>query len=340
MLNKHQRDESQRSNTGVLSALPRAGFGVTLVMGVVLASGCASQATQDTEGDVSEQAASAPAAQGENSAPQVSQAQQDKADAMMAKVSSSASSVKTEAPAAAEKSAQEATKTTVTSKPAVQKEAPVTEPKPTTVNIVEQEVVAKPVVTQVAAEKEATPKAETNVPAPTETSAAEKAAAAVASLAAPTQQLKSKGNAFDVTVKDLPISHGIWKIKRGEALMDKDIVIGTPTWEMGKPGYMSQIWVTVMDDKILINSSSDIDVKAGATGVRFDGGELIPFSRIEGNNIGVLDGDWLNTLQASERLDVYMGFFPGRVPRSDTFESGIVLEGIDRIVPTYRNLIR
>ena len=122
--------------------------------------------------------------------------------------------------------------------------------------------------------------------------------------------------------------------------MDKDIVIGTPTWEMGKPGYMSQIWVTVMDDKMLVNSSSDIDVKEGVTGVRFDGGDLIPFSRIEGNNIGVLDGDWLNTLQASERLDVYMGFFPGRQPRSDTFDSGIDLEGIERIVPTYINLIQ
>lgn len=318
----------------------RGQLGVAVMMGAMLVSGCATQSTQDAQPETA-QSERVAEEQSEAASSVATQAEKAQAEAMMAKLSQPDENAMPVATEATEKQPEQPAKPTEATAPAKEPEV---QPDANTVKVMEDKVVAESAAPVTTSQPVPEPQQETPEPAPVveekAPTAAEKAAAAVASLAAPTKQLKSKGKAFDVSIKDLPVSHGIWKIKRGEALMDKDIVIGTPTWEMGKPGYMSQIWVTVMDDKMLVNSSSDIDVKEGVTGVRFDGGDLIPFSRIEGNNIGVLDGDWLNTLQASERLDVYMGFFPGRQPRSDTFDSGIDLEGIERIVPTYINLIQ
>ncbi len=150
---------------------------------------------------------------------------------------------------------------------------------------------------------------------------------------------KGMGKPLNVSKKDLPVNYGIWKIRKGEATLDKDIVITTPTWEMGKEGYMSQVWVTVMDDKILVSSSSDIDSTTPGIGLSFDKGNLIPFSKVEGNNIAVLEGQWLDTLVNSSKMDIYLGFFPDRRPKSDTFKSDLDLEGIGRVVPTYLKMI-
>ncbi|MDX1451221.1 MAG: hypothetical protein R3183_01600 [Oleiphilaceae bacterium] len=300
----------------------------------MLITGCASKATDQTEA----QDASVAKVEQQSAAPDRSSQQQSKAEAekmMNSLATTSEAKAEPAAPPAEEK--KPVASAVKTAKPVVEK----------TVSAPAQKVVkaepVKPASQNVQATEEKAEAAPVEAPQPVQTpqpSASEKAAAAVASLAAPEKKLKSKGKAFDVSKKDLPVTHGIWKIKRGEALMDKDIVISTPTWEMGKPGYMSQIWVTIMDDKVLINSSSDIDVKQGKTGIRLDDGQLVPFSRIEGNNIGILDGDWLDRLEQGKKLDIYMGFFPDRKPRSETFHSEVALDGLSRIVPTYRNLIK
>jgi hypothetical protein len=107
---------------------------------------------------------------------------------------------------------------------------------------------------------------------------------------------------------------------------------------MGKEGYMSQIWFTLMEDKIHVNSSSDIETASKGLGIRIDGGDLIPFTSIAENNIGVISGKWLDRLAAANKVDVYLGFFPEKRPTSDTFTSDLSLNNLARIVATYRFL--
>ena len=129
---------------------------------------------------------------------------------------------------------------------------------------------------------------------------------------APVEKVSKSGSfkALNATRKDLPIEYGVWKIRSGEATLDKDIVITTPTWEMGEQGFMSQIWITVMDDKLLINSSSEILAPEGKSGIKIDGSDLIGFDRIVEDNIGVLDGDeWLDRLARANEIEIFMGFF-------------------------------
>jgi len=144
---------------------------------------------------------------------------------------------------------------------------------------------------------------------------------------------------LNINLKDLPANYDIWQFKQGVAALEQGVVVSTPTWEMGKEGYNSQIWITIMENQILINSSSDIDLSAGELGIKINDGALIPFTRIEDNNIGVLEGKWLDQLQEGGTMDIFLGFFPGKIPQSDVFKTDVSLDSLPRVVPTYRNLL-
>ena len=143
---------------------------------------------------------------------------------------------------------------------------------------------------------------------------------------------------FNVSASKLPFTYDIWTIRKGNTPLTQGLVIATPTWEMGKEGYTSQIWLTMMEDKIHVNSSSDIEPASKGLGIRIDGGDLIPFSSIEDNNIGVIDGKWLDKLAIANKIDIYLGFFPGKKPTSDNFKSDLSLSNLARMVATYRAL--
>jgi hypothetical protein len=144
---------------------------------------------------------------------------------------------------------------------------------------------------------------------------------------------------LNATLSDLPIKYDIWDIRKGEATLDKNLVISTPTWDMGESGYLSQIWVTIMDDKLLVNSSSDIYAPKGKAGIKLNGGELVPFDRIVEHNIGVLEGDhWLDLLAAGGEIEIFMGFFPDRTPKSDIYKSSLELDSLARVAATYKVL--
>jgi len=147
-----------------------------------------------------------------------------------------------------------------------------------------------------------------------------------------------KAKPLRVGMKDLPVTYDIWILKNGDTPLTKGLVISTPTWEMGKEGYMSQIWLTLMEDKLLVNSSSDIAIRSGKLGIKIDGGNLIPFNRIAENKIGILDGEWFDKLAAASSVEIHLGFFPGKKPMSDVFTSKTLLDNLDRLVLTHRKL--
>jgi len=160
---------------------------------------------------------------------------------------------------------------------------------------------------------------------------------------APKKKPKKRSGAakpLKVGLKDLPVNYDIWVLKNGETPLTKGLVISTPTWEMGKEGYVSQIWLTLMEDKILVNSSSDIATAAGDLGVRIDSGALIPFTRIAEHKIGVIEGEWFDKLAAADKLQVHLGFFPGKKPKSKVFVSETSLSNLDRLVLTHRKLVK
>lgn len=152
--------------------------------------------------------------------------------------------------------------------------------------------------------------------------------------------IKAPAKPLAISKKDLPANYDIWVLKEGDTPLTQGLVISTPTWEMGKEGYMSQIWLTLKEDEIHINSSSDIATEAKDLGIKIDNGDLIPFTSIAENNIGVVSGEWLDKLANAKSLDIYLGFFPGKKPSSETFKSNTALDNLDRVVATYRQLLK
>lgn len=156
----------------------------------------------------------------------------------------------------------------------------------------------------------------------------------------PKKNVSSAGaKPLNATIKDLPIDYDIWRIRKGERALGKDLVISTPTWDMGESEYLSQIWLTIMDDKLLVNSSSDIYAPEGKAGIKLNGGELVPFDRIVESNIGVLEGEhWLDLLATGGEIEIFMGFFPDRTPKSGIYKSSLELDSFGRVAATYKML--
>lgn len=290
------------------------------VIGTAFATALAGCATTNNANTASsEQEAAAPVVESQQeSAQEVSNAQQASdtseanADAMMASLAAKSKFDEQEEKAASKPKPKK--KVAKVKKPAKAKSKPA--------------VVAKKAAPKAETPKVASPDVKESAPVVAKQAVQEKSSSS-----------KSSSKPLNASIKDLPIEYGVWKIGKGVAVLDKDIVITTPTWEMGEPGFMSQIWITIMDDKLLINSSSDIMAPKTKTGIKIDGSELIPFDRIVEDKIGVLDGDeWLGKLAKANELEIYMGFFPDRVPKSGIYKSNLTLEKLARVAATYEML--
>lgn len=141
--------------------------------------------------------------------------------------------------------------------------------------------------------------------------------------------------ALKVGLKDLPVSIDMWSLKKNPQEGVLELV--TPTWQMGQGDYLSQVWLTLKDNALMINSSSEIDQSLKGTGIKVNDGELIPFDRVDDQRIAVLEGDWMSKLAEGGKLDVFMGFFPSK-KGSQLFSSDANLDPLSRLVPTYLNL--
>ena len=144
--------------------------------------------------------------------------------------------------------------------------------------------------------------------------------------------------ALEVSAADLPVTIDIWTLKRSTLPGDDSLVLTTPTWQMGGGDYLSQVWLTLRDGQLAVNSSSDIDPEVAGSGVKLNGGELKRFDRIEGNNVAILEGDWINDIASGGQLEIMMGFFPDKKKTSPLFKSDASLDALSRLVPTLNAL--
>lgn len=148
----------------------------------------------------------------------------------------------------------------------------------------------------------------------------------------------SMGKALNVSSSDLPLTVELWTL-REQYNNTAALVLKTPTMQMGERNYFSQISLTLEADQLVIYSSSDIDADLSGIGVKLNGGELIPFDRIEGTNAGILEGDWMNKLAGGGELEIMLGFFPGREATTPLFTRIASVDALSSLVPTYYKLM-
>lgn len=140
--------------------------------------------------------------------------------------------------------------------------------------------------------------------------------------------------------KELPIRFELWRIDKGKGPYDASAVLITPTFQMGNDRAAAQLYVTVMEDKILVTSTSDIAAKKGLSGIRIDEGGWLPFTDITNDNVGVVRGNWLDKLENGGKLSIRMGFFPAMSKNPEQFETDISLSDMRTAIPRYRKLVK
>jgi len=224
------------------------------------------------------------------------------------------------------------------------------EPKPIPVPVVKVEAapVPAPVVQEVKAEPVPAPVAvQTPVatPEPKDEAAPESEASTAAIMPAvelvqASDLVAVESNVSAATSKELPIRFDLWRIDKGKGPYDAGVVLITPTFQMGDDRTAAQLYVTVMEDKILITSTSDIAAKKGLSGLRIDEGGWLPFTDVTNDNVGVVRGNWLDKLEKGAKMTIRMGFFPDMSKNPEQFETDISLTDMRTAIPRYKSLLK
>lgn len=297
---------------------------LSMMVAIGTIQGCASNPEQENAGAESTVVAAtqdAGAEQASAKAEEVTTKAEKDADEMMASLAKKDKYALVEAEPAAEQKAEAKVKQAPVEKKQIEKVAP-----KKVDNAVKQEAKVAVVAPVVAPE-----------PAP---EPAPKVEVAKVEKPAPKTQPERKKlvkKALDAGLKDLPITLDMWSLRKNAN--DGHLQVSTPTWQMGEGSYLSQIWLTADKSGLFVHSSSDIDPNAKGSGVELNGGERVPFTRIESGNVAVLEGDWMEKLSDGGTLEIFLGFFPGKTPPSPTFKSDASLDALTRLVPTYQQLV-
>lgn len=225
---------------------------------------------------------------------------------------------------------------------------PVIEPKPLPAPVVKVEPVPAPEVKPVPVVVTAPAPAPVSAPVPAPAPAPVVSAPVVAQAAAPTPApemskgedlLTADSDSSAPVSKNLPIRFDLWRIDKGRGPYDAGAVLITPTFQMGNNQTAGQIYVTVMEDKVLVTSSSTIAGKDGLSGIRIDEGGWLPFTDFTEDNVAVVRGNWLDKLQAGSKLTIRMGFFPDMSKSPEQFESEVSLTDMRTAIPRYKKLL-
>lgn len=289
-----------------------------LIVAALLHTGCASQPEQTAPAEAEVAKAEAAEQQGaevkaatEEAREEANGASEQNADALMASLAASSKPAKSASKPVAKAEPKKAKAEPVEKKVAKAKPAPKAEP----VKKAAEKLVEKPKVAE-AAPKKTAPVAAAPAPEP-------KAGAA-------------SSEPLDIKLSDLPVKLDLWSIRK--SLQGDGLLLTTPTWEIGAGSHLSQIWLTLEEQQLSIHSASDIDPEAKGSGVSLNGSDTVPFSRIDDGKIAVLEGDWMKQFADGGTLEIHMGFFPGKTPRSPTFKTDAPLDALMRLVPTYEQL--
>lgn len=195
------------------------------------------------------------------------------------------------------------------------------------------------VVTAPVSASEPAPAPAQAVSAPVVAEAAAPNPAPVAEMANGSDLLSADSGSSAPVSKNLPIRFDLWRIDKGRGPYDASAVMITPTFQMGNNKAAAQIYVTVMDDKVLVTSSSTIAGKNGLSGIRIDEGGWLPFTDITEDNVAVVRGNWLDKLEAGSKLTIRLGFFPDMSKSPEQFESEVPLTDMRSAIPRYRKLL-
>lgn len=109
-------------------------------------------------------------------------------------------------------------------------------------------------------------------------------------------------------LEDMQKEFGMWQVRPNtNNAYNGQCRISSSTVQLHNNGYSAQLWIDVVDDQLIVNSTANIDIKRNTVGLRFDQGELLPFERKQFSNAAIKQGNLSKLLNNSDTLHIYLG---------------------------------
>lgn len=131
---------------------------------------------------------------------------------------------------------------------------------------------------------------------------------------------------------------GIWTIeKNGEGQYAGICRVSTPTRQLDQPDYSTQLWLNIINDELIVNTSTSIDIKQKGVGIKTNNEKLTPFSKNIYADTVVWSGDLDKILKKSNQLDIVIG---GSELGKQTITTSLSLNDLKKAYSAYNNCKR
>jgi len=131
---------------------------------------------------------------------------------------------------------------------------------------------------------------------------------------------------------------GIWTIeKSGEGQYAGICRVSTPTRQLDQPDYSTQLWLNIINDELIVNTSTSIDIKQQGVGIKTNSEKLTPFSKNIYADTVVWSGDLDKILKKSNQLDIVIG---GSELGKKTIVTSLNLNDLKKAYSAYNNCKR
>lgn len=99
--------------------------------------------------------------------------------------------------------------------------------------------------------------------------------------------------------------YGMWKIAIGDdSLYRENCTLASASMQVSFDNYSTQVWLKVVGQDLLVNSTTNIDINKPRVGIRLDNGPLQSFSKKHFNTSAVWSGNLKRALQTNKSLSV------------------------------------
>ncbi len=106
------------------------------------------------------------------------------------------------------------------------------------------------------------------------------------------------------------------------------------TQQVDNDQYSSQVWLSLESDRLVLNASTNMNLERQGTGIRIDGGKLLPFTALVFPQQAVLVADLSEQLRNATKLDVYLA--PG-YPKAQLQHVEFDLDAMGSAISAFRS---
>jgi len=130
------------------------------------------------------------------------------------------------------------------------------------------------------------------------------------------------------------IDFGIWKIENNwDDKHPGECRLSTATMQIDQHDFTTQLWLTVVNDKLVVNSTMNIDIKQPGVGIKAGNGALQRFSEKVYSSNAVWSGNLAKTLKSNDQFRIILG---GGELGKNTHETSIDLKGLKKGYSAYQ----